>query len=54
MPRYDPSTLYLALGLKPIVQLVTGRPSALLEKFLGALLNLLLKDGRLVRLRYGC
>jgi len=34
--------LYLALGLKPIVQLVTVCPSALLVKFVGALLNLLL------------
>src|SRR5208282_3361250 len=46
--------LYLALGLKPIVQLVTVCPSALLVKFVGTLLNLLLsrdQDGRLVRLR---
>jgi hypothetical protein len=41
-------------GLKPIVQIVTVGPSALLVKFVGALLNLLLnrdQDGRLVRLR---
>ena len=45
---------YLALRLKPIVQLVTVCSSALLVKFVGALLNLLLnrdQDGRLVRLR---
>ena len=45
---------YLALGLKPIVQLVTVCPSALLVKFVGAFLNLLLnrnQDGRFVRLR---
>jgi hypothetical protein len=45
---------YLALGLKPIVQIVTVGPSTLLVKFVGALLNLLLnrdQDGRLVRLR---
>jgi hypothetical protein len=49
--------LYLALGLKPIVQIVTVCPSALLVKFVGALLNLLLnrdQDGRLVRLRCEC
>ncbi len=49
--------LYLALGLKPVVQLVTVCPSALLVKFVGALLNLLLnrdQDGQLVRLRYEC
>ena len=49
--------LYLALSLKPIVQAVTLSPSALLVKFVGALLNLLLsrdQDGRLVRLRGGC
>ena len=41
--------LYLALGLKPIVQIVTVSPSTLLVKFVGALLNLLLnraQDGR--------
>ena len=46
--------LYLDLGLKPIVQIVTVSPSALLVKFVGALLNLLLnrdQDGRLVRFR---
>jgi hypothetical protein len=46
--------LYLALGLKPIIQLVTVCPSALLVKFVGAFLNLLLnrdQDGRFVRLR---
>src|ERR1019366_5671735 len=46
--------LYLALGLKPIVQIVTVCLSALLVKFVGAFLNLLLnrdQDGRLVRLR---
>jgi hypothetical protein len=46
--------LYLALGLKPIVQIVTVGLSALLVKFVGALLNLLLnrdQDGRLVRLQ---
>jgi hypothetical protein len=46
--------LYLALGLKPIVQLVTVLPSALLVKFVGAFPNLLLyrdQDGRFVRLR---
>jgi hypothetical protein len=36
------NTLYLALRLKPIVQLVTVCASALLVKFLGTLLNLLL------------
>src|ERR1035441_5579030 len=44
--------LCLAFGLKPIVQLVTVCPSALLVKFVGTLLNLLLnrdQDGRLVR-----
>ena len=49
--------LYLALGLKPIVQLVTVCPSALLVKFVGALLNLLLnrdQDRRLVRLWCEC
>src|ERR1039458_7845231 len=49
--------LYLALGLKPIVPVVAVCPSALLVKFVGALLNLLLnrnKDGRLVRLRREC
>src|SRR6266852_7765066 len=49
--------LYLALRLKPIVQLVTVCPSALLVKFVGALLNLLLnrdQEGRLVRLRCEC
>ncbi len=49
--------LYLALGLKPIVQIVTVGPSTLLVKFVGALLNLLLnrdQDGRLVRLRCEC
>src|SRR5271157_739127 len=49
--------LYLALSLKPIVQAVTLSPSALLVKFVGALLNLLLnrdQDGRLVRLRGEC
>ena len=49
--------LCLALGLKPIVQAVTLSPSALLVKFVGALLNLLLnwdQDGRLVRLRCEC
>ena len=47
----------LALRLKPIVQLVTVYPSALLVKFVGALLNLLLnrdQDGWLVGLRYKC
>ena len=34
---------YLALRLKPIVQLVTVCPSALLVKFVGALPNPLLK-----------
>jgi hypothetical protein len=46
--------LYLAFGLKPIVPVVTVCSSALLVKFVGALLNLLLnrdQDGRLVRLR---
>jgi len=41
--------LYLALGLKPILQIVPIRPSALLVKFVGAFLNLLLnrdQDGR--------
>ena len=33
--------LYLVHGLKPIVQIVTVSPSALLVKFAGALLNLL-------------
>jgi hypothetical protein len=40
--------------LKPIVQIVTVGLSALLVKFVGALLNLLLnrdQDGRLVRLQ---
>ncbi len=49
--------LYLALGLKPIVQIVTVCPSALLVKFVGALLNLLLnrdQEGWLVRLRGEC
>ena len=49
--------LYLAFGLKPIVQVVTVGPSALLVKFVGALPNLLLnrdQDGRLVRLRGEC
>ena len=49
--------LYLALGLKPIVQIVTVSPSALLVKFVGALPNLLFhwdQDGRLVRLRCEC
>src|SRR6266849_3502412 len=49
--------LYLALRLKPIVQLVTVCPSALLVKFVGALLNLLLnrdQEGRLVGLRREC
>src|ERR1019366_4999865 len=49
--------LYLALGLKPIVQILTVSPSALLVKFVGALLNLLLnwdQKGRLVRLRCEC
>ena len=49
--------LYLALGLKPIVQIVTVSPSTLLVKFVGALLNLLLnrdQDGRFVRLRCEC
>ena len=48
---------YLALGLKPIVQVVIPSSSALLVKFVGALLNLLLnrdQDGRLVRLRGEC
>src|SRR6266849_3411063 len=48
---------YLALGLKPIVQIVTVCPSALLVKFVGALLNLLLnrdQDGWLVGLRREC
>src|ERR1039458_10722053 len=35
---------YLALGLEPIFQIVTVCPSALLVKFVGALLDLLL-DG---------
>src|ERR1017187_5964806 len=49
--------LYLALGLKPIVQVVTVSPSALLVKFVGALPNLLVnrdQDGRFVRLRGEC
>jgi hypothetical protein len=49
--------LYLALGLKPIVQVVTVSPSALPVKFVGTLPNLLLnreQDGRLVRLRGEC
>jgi len=49
--------LYLALGLKPIVQLVAADPSTPLVKFVGASLNLLPnrdQDGRLVRLRYEC
>ena len=49
--------LYLALGLKPIVQVLTVCPSALLVKFVGALPNLLLnrdQDGRLVGLRCEC
>src|SRR5208337_1688416 len=55
--RFCQRGLYLALGLKPIVQLVTVCPSALLVKFVGTLLNLLLnrdQDGRLVRLRCEC
>jgi hypothetical protein len=43
--------LYLVLGLKPIVQVVTLCPSAPLVKFVGTLLNLLLngdQDGRLI------
>jgi len=40
--RFRLRALYLALGLKPVVQLVTVCPSALLVKFVGALLNLLL------------
>jgi hypothetical protein len=46
--------LYLALGLKPIVQIVTLGPSALLVKFVGALPNPLVnrdQDGRLIQLR---
>jgi hypothetical protein len=46
--------LYLALGLKPIIQLVTVCPSALLVKFVGAFLNLLLnrdRYGRFARIR---
>jgi hypothetical protein len=49
--------LYLALGLKPIVQIVTVSPSALFVKFVGTLLDLLLnrdQNGRLVRLRCEC
>src|SRR5208337_435202 len=49
--------LYLAFGLKPVVQFVTVSPSALLVKFVGALLNLLLnrdQDGRLVGLWCEC
>jgi len=49
--------LYLALGLKPIVQVLTVCPSALLVKFVGALPNLLLnrdQDGRLIGLRCEC
>jgi len=49
--------LYLALGLKPIVQVLSVCPSALLVKFVGALLNLLFnrdQDCRLVRLRCEC
>src|ERR1039458_6376271 len=49
--------LYLVLGLKPIVQVVTLSSSALLVKFVSASLNLLLNrdhDGRLVRLRCEC
>ena len=49
--------LYLALGLKPIVQIVTVGPSTLLVKFVGTLLNLLLnrdQGGWLVRLRGEC
>ena len=38
--RFRPPALYLALGLKPIFQLVTVTPSAPLVKFVGALLNL--------------
>jgi hypothetical protein len=37
--------LYLALGLKPIVQLVTASPSALLVMFIGALPNLAGQSG---------
>jgi hypothetical protein len=40
--RFRLRALYLALGLKPIVQIVTVGPSALLVKFVGAFLNLLL------------
>jgi hypothetical protein len=50
-------TFYLALGLKPIVQIVTVCFSALVVKFVGALPNLLLdwdRDSRLVRLRCEC
>src|ERR1035438_8943858 len=36
---------YLALGLEPIFQIVTVCPSALLVKFVGALLDLLLDGG---------
>jgi hypothetical protein len=46
--------LYLAFGLKLIVQIVTVSSSTLLVKFVGALLNLLLnrdQDGRFARLR---
>ena len=49
--------LYLAFGLKPIVPVVTVCSSALLVKFIGTLLNLLLnrdQGGRLVRLRCEC
>jgi hypothetical protein len=55
--RFRLRALYLALGLKPIIQIVTVCPSALLVKFVGALLNLLLhrdQDGRLVRFRCEC
>jgi hypothetical protein len=49
--------LYFALSLKPIVQVVTVSPSALLVKFVGTLLNLLLnrdQNGRLIRLWCEC
>jgi hypothetical protein len=49
--------LYFALGLKPIVKIVTVSPSSLLVKFVSALLNLLLnrdQGGRLVGLCCGC
>ena len=49
--------LYLALGLEPIVKIVTVGPSTLLVKFVGALLNLLLnrdQDGRLILLWCEC